>query len=68
MPTGISGSNTGPNVDGLPADDFLVVETRVLSNLINNLLGSNQAIESLALQRQAQAFELGINLPPPVNG
>lgn len=65
MPTGISGSNAGATINGLPVSEYQLIESRVISNLLQAQSG-NQAVDSLAILRNDQAFELG--LPTPVIG
>lgn len=44
-----------------------LVEQRVLSNLLQSLLGTNQAVDDLRVLRNDQGFELGIT-PLPIPG
>lgn len=65
MALGISGDTYVPTINGVPAEDYMVIEQRVLSNLIQAQMGT-QATDELRVLRNDQAFELG--LPVPVVG
>ena len=67
MPTGIAGDSIGATIAGIPADELNLVELRVISNLLQSLLGSNQAIDELRILRNDQATELTIPTPIPGN-
>jgi hypothetical protein len=66
MPLGISGDT--PTLASTPSENLMAIELRVLSNLIQSLLGNGtQAIDDLRILRNDQAFELGLQ-PPVVPG
>ena len=67
MATGISGSNSGQTLDGYQDGTLAIVELRTISQLLQNLLGTNQAADDLKQVRQDQAFDLGILTPIPGN-
>lgn len=64
MPIGIAGDSI-VTFNGLPAPDLGVIELRVISNLLQSLLGTNVAYDDLGVLRNDQAFELSIPTPLP---
>lgn len=67
MPTGLSGDSS-ISVGGDPVSVLNLLEDRVISNLLQTLLGTNQGIDELNILRNDQAFELGIPMPVPGTG
>lgn len=65
MATGISGSNSGATINGLPVSEYQLIESRVISILLQMQQG-NFSLDELRILRNDQAFELG--LPVPVLG
>jgi hypothetical protein len=69
MSLGISGDmpfmGSSPTI---PSENLMVVELRVLSNLIQSLLGNGTAaVDDLRILRNDQAFELSVQ-PPVIPG
>lgn len=67
MPTGLSG-DSAISLGGDPVSVLNLLEDRVISNLLQTLLGTNQGIDELNILRNDQAFELGIAMPVPGTG
>jgi hypothetical protein len=66
MPNGISGDTNVPVLIGAdPTEDLMLIELRTLSNLLQGLLGTNQAVDQLEVLRNDQAYQLSIPLPLP---
>ena len=66
MGIGISGDV--PVLAATPSENLMAIELRVISNLIQSLLGNGTAsIDDLRILRNDQAFELGVQ-PPVVPG
>lgn len=66
MALGISGDM--PVLAATASENLMAIELRVLSNLIQSLLGNGtQGIDDLRILRNDQAFELGIQ-PPVIPG
>ena len=69
MPNGISGdSSSGVILGGDPTENLMLIELRVLSNLMQNLLGNSNALDGLGELRNDQAFALGVPVPLPGTG
>lgn len=62
MPTGISGSNQGATVNGQPISSYQLIESRVISILLQTQMG-NMTQDELRILRNDQAFELGFTVP-----
>lgn len=62
MAIGIAGDS--PNLSGQTSENLAAIELRVISILLQSLLGTNQSIDDLRVLRNDQAFELGVT--PPV--
>lgn len=65
MATGIAGDTTGATINGLPVSEYQLIESRVISVLLQMQNGTFGQ-EELRVLRNDQAFELG--LPTPVLG
>lgn len=65
MSTGIAGDTTGATINGLPVSEYQLIESRVISILLQMQQG-NFSLDELRVLRNDQAFELG--LPQPVLG
>lgn len=65
MAQGIAGDTNAFTIDGLPYQDLQIVELRTISSLLQNLLGSNQALDEINVLRNDNAFVLGIGTPLP---
>ncbi len=66
MAIGIAGDSG--SLSGISSDNLAAIELRVISILLQSLLGtSQQAKDELRVLRNDQAFELGIT-PPVVPG
>lgn len=67
MATGLSG-DTEADIGGDPTADLSLIEQRVTNNLLQSLLGTNQAMDQLGRLRDDQAFQLQIPTPLPGAG
>lgn len=65
MPIGIAGDSAIPTINGLPVDEYSLIEQRVISILLQTQMG-NMTQDELRVLRNDQAFELG--LPTPIIG
>lgn len=66
MPTGLSG-DSNISIGGDPISELVLIENRVVSNLLQVMLGS-AIFDDLNVIRNDQAFELGIPMPVPGTG
>lgn len=66
MAIGLAG-DTSVSIGGDPISELQLIEMRVTTNLLQSLLGTNQAADELNTVRNDQAFELGIPVPVPGN-
>jgi hypothetical protein len=67
MPIGIAGDSQTTD-SGVSTSQLSLIEQRVISNLLQTLLGTNQAIDGLGDLRNDQAFQLQIPTPLPGAG
>lgn len=66
MAIGLAGDS--PSITaGEQTAQLSLVEQRVISNLLQSLLGTTQTIDELRVLRNDQGFELGVPLPIPGN-
>ena len=67
MTTGISGDTAVAigSANPLSSEQLMVIELRVLSQLIQNTLGINVEADELRQMRNDAAFDLGIFTPVP---
>ena len=65
MPVGIAGDSPILTLAGDPVSELQLIEERTISQLLFNLLGTNQEMDELRTLRNDAAFELGITPLPP---